>query len=48
MPLGLMFIDYNEAFDLMKHWAVWEVLKKQGVNKKIVGVLQDMYNKITA
>ncbi len=32
----------------MKQWAVWEALKKQGVNKIIGRVLQDMYNKTAA
>ncbi|VDO16914.1 unnamed protein product [Brugia timori] len=43
MPLCLMFIDFNKAFDSVKHYAVWEALTNQGVGREVVEVLKNMY-----
>ncbi len=34
-PLHIMFIDYNKAFDSVKHSAVWKVLENQGIGREM-------------
>lgn len=42
-PLFVAFIDYEKAFDSVKHNAIWTALKDQGVHDTIIGTLQGIY-----
>jgi hypothetical protein len=35
-PLQLVFVDFQQAFDTLKHEAIWKALKEKGVPHKIV------------
>lgn len=48
MPLCLMFIDLNKAFDSVKHGVVWNALINQGVGGDLIKVFKNMYEKTTA
>ena len=39
------FIDFQKAFDTIKHEIIWAVLKSYGVNTKMVTLLQKIYEK---
>lgn len=45
--LFVAFIDYEKAFDSIKHKAVFEALKKQGVQDKYINVIKDTYREGT-
>ena len=40
-----VFIDYSKAFDLIDRASLWVKLLKHGVNGKILGVIQNIYQK---
>jgi exonuclease III len=44
----LSFIDYNKAFDSIKHSAVWSALKSQGIEYKYIRVIKEIYKNSTA
>ena len=44
----VMFVDYRNAFDSIKHKRIWEGLTKQGVPRKILRILKEMYGKAKA
>ncbi|CAF1621865.1 unnamed protein product, partial [Adineta ricciae] len=39
------FIDFQKAFDTIKHEIIWAVLKSYGVNNKVVTLLEKIYGK---
>ena len=39
------FIDFQKAFDTIKHKIIWAMLKSYGVNTKMVTLLQKIYEK---
>ena len=41
--LYVAFIDYRKAFDTIRRETLWQILKKQRVPTKILGVLMSMY-----
>jgi hypothetical protein len=46
-PLQLIFIDFQQAFDTLKHEAIWKALKEIGVPHKIVSIIQTIYDQST-
>ena len=46
--LYLTFIDYTKAFDSVKHESVYRALERQGVEKKYIQVIMEMYGKLKA
>jgi hypothetical protein len=46
-PLQLVFIDFQQAFDTLKHKAIWKALKEKGVPHKIVSIIQTIYDQST-
>lgn len=42
------FVDYNKAFDSLKHNKIWESLKEQGVPEKYIRIIKEIYSKSTA
>jgi len=44
----LAFIDYTKAFDSVKHNSMMEALKKQGVQKIYIQIINEMYSKTKA
>jgi len=46
-PLQLVFIDFQQAFDTLEHEAIWKALKEKGVPKKIVSIIQTIYDQST-
>lgn len=39
------FIDFQKAFDTIKHKIIWTVLRSYGVNNKLVVLLENIYGK---
>lgn len=39
----LAFVDYNKAFDSLKHIKIWEALETQGVEKKYIRLIINIY-----
>ena len=48
IPLYMAFIDYEKAFDSIKHKTVFDALTKQGVQTKFINILKKAYNGGTA
>ena len=46
--LYVAFIDFQKAFDYISRSKLWSVLKKQGVNGKMLGAFQSMYSVVKA
>ena len=44
--LYVSFIDLKKAFDSTNHEVLWYKLFKNGINTKIISLLQNMYNKM--
>lgn len=44
----LAFVDYNKAFDSIKHTHIWEALKSQGINPKYIRIIKNIYKESTA
>lgn len=42
-PLYLVFIDFKRAFDTINYYALWQILKMKGVPRKIINIIQQMY-----
>ena len=45
IKLHCNFIDFKSAFDTIWRKALWKMLRAVGVNKKIVNIVENMYNK---
>ena len=48
MPLYMAFVDYEKAFDSLQHPAVFDALKKHGVEEKYINIMKEIYNNGTA
>ena len=48
LPLCIGFIDYEKAFDIVEHFAIFEALRKTNVNETYINILQNIYNQATA
>lgn len=44
----LAFVDYNKAFDSLRHTYIWEALQSQGVHPKYIRIIKKLYNKSTS
>lgn len=44
----LAFVDYNKAFDSLKHTKIWEALETQGVEKKYIRLITNIYKNMKA
>lgn len=44
----LGFVDYNKAFDSIKHKHLWEALKQQGVQSKYIRIMKQIYKNSSA
>ena len=44
----LNFIDYKKAFDRVWHDALWEVLRKYGLDENVMRALEQLYTKSTS
>lgn len=44
----LGFVDFNKAFDSLEHQYIWESLERQGIHKKYIRILKNIYQKSTA
>lgn len=44
----LTFVDYNKAFDSLKHVKIWEALRAQGVDAKYIRLITNIYKNMKA
>ncbi|XP_063619666.1 uncharacterized protein LOC134792326 [Cydia splendana] len=44
----LAFIDYNKAFDSLRHTHIWDALRSQGVLPKYIRIIKNIYKDATA
>lgn len=44
----LAFVDYNKAFDSLKHTHIWKALRSQGVHPKYIRILENLYKESTS
>lgn len=44
----LAFVDYNKAFDSLRHVEIWEALETQGINKKYIRLIHNIYKNMKA
>ena len=42
-PMHAAFVDFSKAFDLVNHRVLWAVLRAQGLDPKLVDLIQDLY-----
>ena len=42
------FVDFNKAFDTLKHEYIWDALKMQGVQEKYIRIIKNVYTASTA
>ena len=47
-PLCIGFIDYEQAFDTVEHFAIFEALRKTNINETYIKILQNIYSQATA
>ena len=45
---NMVFIDFRKAFDSIKHVSSLEAITEQGLNAKMVKIVKQMYEKLTA
>ena len=43
LPLWVCAIDFKKAFDTVEHRSLWQALKNQGIPRRYVALLQDLY-----
>ena len=43
IPLYMAFVDYEKAFDSIQHRAVFEAVRKHGVQEKYVNIIKGIY-----
>ena len=48
IPLYMVFVDYEKAFDSIQHRAVFEALRAHGVQKKYINTIKETYAEGTA
>jgi len=48
-PLYMIFVDFERAFDPLKHSVIWQTLTARGVptTRKLVNIIEELYNKST-
>jgi len=46
-PLYMIFVDFERAFDSLKHTAIWQTIAEQGASTKLVNIIKELYNKST-
>lgn len=44
----IAFVDYNKAFDSLKHNMIWKSLLNQGVSTKYIRIIRNIYKNMTA
>ncbi|CAK1591052.1 unnamed protein product [Parnassius mnemosyne] len=44
----LAYVDYNKAFDSLKHTRIWEALATQGVENKYIRLISNIYKNMKA
>lgn len=44
----MAFVDYNKAFDSLSHNYIWKTLENQGVEKKYIKIIKEIYKNTTA
>lgn len=44
----LAYVDYNKAFDSLKHVKIWEALEAQGVERKYIRLIAQIYKNMKA
>ncbi|KAI8427328.1 hypothetical protein MSG28_001907 [Choristoneura fumiferana] len=44
----MAFVDYNKAFDSLRHDFIWKTLKKQGVESKYIRIIKEIYRNSSA
>ena len=44
----MAFVDYEKAFDSIQHRAVFEALRKHGVQEKYINIIKETYTEGTA
>ncbi|GBP76676.1 Putative uncharacterized transposon-derived protein F52C9.6 [Eumeta japonica] len=44
----MAFVDYNKAFDSLSHSYIWKTLEKQGVERKYIRIIKEIYRRTTA
>ena len=44
----MAFVDYEKAFDSVQHTAVFEALRKHGVQEKYINIIKETYTEGTA
>lgn len=44
----MLFIDFSKAFDSISHNFLWKALSSQGVSKKVISILRELYKDATA
>lgn len=47
-PYYLSFVDYNKAFDSLKHNYIWDALENKGVESKYIRIIKQIYVNSTA
>lgn len=48
MNYYIAFVDYNKAFDSLKHTEIWKTLNEQGISQKYIRIIQEIYSNSTA
>jgi len=46
-PLYMIFVDFERAFDSLKHSLIWQTLTERGVPTKLVNIIKELYNTST-
>ena len=46
-PIYMIFVDFERAFDSLKHSVIWQTLTECGVPTKLVNIIKELYNKST-
>lgn len=47
-PLYLAFVDFNKAFDSLEHNHTWQALSNQGVERKYIQLIKNVYSNSSA
>ena len=48
IPLYIAFIDYEKAFDSIEHFAIFNALRRIGINETYVRIIEDIYKDASA
>ena len=48
LPLCIGFIHYENAFDTVEHFAIFEALRKTNINETYINILQNIYSQAIA